>query len=218
MWKKSIQVPETIGTPQGPSVEGASPELLSTLLAAFEEELRKQKVPVDRYMRPGADESEVRAGFAQCGLVAPDEAVRWFGWRDGPTRTKDSHFVMPMFMSWSLAECVAAYLDPKGQPKGYESWQWHPGWIQIMGDANGLALNCIAPPEEAPLVRGLSWGREYGTQPEQTLRQVVSLCTPVAWWLDALQHGWYRWNVPGNAWESVDHSLQPRIRALHALS
>jgi hypothetical protein len=123
-----------------------------------------------------------------------------------------------MFMGWSLAECVHAYLDPRGHPKGQEDWQWNPDWIQIMGDANGLAISCDRHADDPPLVRGLSWDRVYGTQPDQTLNQVVSLCTPVTWWIDALRHGWYRWNGPGNGWESVDHSKQPRIRALRALS
>jgi hypothetical protein len=123
-----------------------------------------------------------------------------------------------MFMGWSLGECVKAYLNPKGQPKGQEDWQWDPRWLQIMGDANGLAIFCGGEPTSAPLVRGITWDRAYGTQLTQTVRQAVSLCTPVTWWIDALRHGWYRWNVSGNAWEDVDHSKQPLIRALHALS
>jgi hypothetical protein len=214
----TAQLPETIGTPFGPSVEGASPALLTELLIDFEDELRKQGVPVDAYLRPGASASEVRAGFEECGLIAPVEAVAWFGWHDGPTRSPNSHKVMPMFLGWSLAETVRAYLNPKGHPKGHEDWQWNPDWIQIMGDANGLAICCAGPAEEPPLVRGLSWTREYGTPRDQTGHQVVSLCTPVAWWVDALRHGWYRWSTEGNAWEEVDHSQQPRIRALRALS
>ncbi|MEO6116792.1 MAG: hypothetical protein ABIP33_10435 [Pseudolysinimonas sp.] len=86
-----------------------------------------------------------------------------------------------------------------------------------MGDANGLAIFCDGDPVDPPLVRGITWDREYGTQPHQTLRQAVSLCTPVAWWVDALRRGRYRWNERTNAWD-VDYSKQPRIRALHAIS
>jgi hypothetical protein len=214
----TIEIPETIGTPFGPSVEGASPALLSHLLGALEGELRKQGVPVDEYLRPGASASAVYAGFDKCGLVPPDEAVVWFGWRDGTTDHPDSEDVMPMFLEWSLAECVAAYLDPAGQPKGHEDWQWDPAWIQIMGDANGLAISCAAPADQAPLVRALSWTRELGTQPNQTLNQAVSLCTPVAWWVDALQQGWYRWNSDAHAWDAPNPFGQPRIRALRGLS
>jgi len=214
----TIEIPETIGTPFGPSVEGASPALLSELLIGLEEELRKQGVPVDEYLRPGVPPAEVSAGFTECGLVAPEEAVVWFGWRDGPNRTPNSHKVMPMFLSWSLAECVAAYVDPNGHPKGDEDWQWDPAWIQIMGDANGLAISCAAPADRAPLVRALSWDWEFGTQPLQTLNQAVSLCTPVAWWVDALQHGWYHWNSDAHAWDTPDPFGQPRIRALRGLS
>jgi len=211
-------LPATIGTAVGPSVEGASPTLLSELLMEMETELRRQGVPVDEYLRPPAPISVVRAGFEECGLDPPLEALAWFGWHDGPTRAPNSHKVMPMFLGWSLAESVRAYLDPKGQPKGREDWQWDPRWLQIMGDGNGLAIFCGDAPDKAPLVRGITVDREYGTQPSQTLRQVVSLCTPVTWWIDALRHGWYRWNKHANAWEDVDTSLQPPMRAVHALS
>jgi hypothetical protein len=213
-----MEIPETIGTLFGPSVEGASPELLVELLPTLEDQLRTKGIPVEEYLSPGASPAAVRAGFEECGLVAPDEAVVWFGWHDGPTRHPNSHKVMPMFLGWSLAECVAAYLDPAGHPKGHEDWQWDPAWIQIMGDANGLAISCAAAPDQAPLVRALTWDGEFGTQPSQTLSQAVSLCTPVAWWVDALQHGWYRWNPHGNAWENPDPFGQPRIRALRGLS
>jgi hypothetical protein len=212
------QLPDTIGTDRGPSVDGASPALLSELLLALELEMRGQGVPVERYLRAGLSARDVEAGFRQCGLRAPDEAIEWFGWHDGPARGLGGDNVMPMFMGWSLAESIQAYLDPNGQPHGSEDWQWDPLWIQIMGDANGLALDCSPNQAIGPRVRGLTWDRKYGTQPDQTLRQVVSLCTPVSWWIDALRHGWYRWNARGNGWEDVDHSKQPRIRALHALS
>jgi hypothetical protein len=214
----TISLPETIGTSHGPSVDGASAVLLTELLSILESELRRQGIPVDDYLRPGAPEADVLAGFEKCGLEAPDEAVAWFDWHDGPVRSPESHKVMPMFMGWSLDETVRGYLNPKGAPKGFEEWHWNPSWIQIMGDANGLAIRCEADRTASPLVRGLTWDGTHGTQGEQSLRQVVSLCTPVTWWIDSLQHGWYRWNAAGNAWENVDHSKQPLIRALHALS
>jgi hypothetical protein len=210
------KLPETIGTPHGPSVEGASAELLAHLLDIFESELRRQGVPVDAYLRPGAQASEVRETFERNNLNAPDEVLVWFGWHDGPVRSTASHLVLPMFMSWSVAEVDTMRNSPGAQPFGLEDWQWNPSWVQIMGDQNGLAVRCDNEPSAAPLVRGLLSG-QYGTQPDVTRRQVVSLCTPVTWWIDALQHGWYRWVVSANAWET-DHSLQPRFRALRALS
>lgn len=91
-------LPETIGTSVGPSVDGASADLLSDLLVALEQELRLQGVPVDDYLRPGALPPEVRAAFDECDLDAPLEALAWFGWHDGPTRVANSHKVMPC--SW----------------------------------------------------------------------------------------------------------------------
>ncbi len=107
-----VDLPETIGSEFGPSVEGASPALLSEVLIALEVELRKQEVPVDEYLRPGASASDVTLAFDECGLVAPQEAIAWFQWRDGPTRSSNSHNVMPMFLMQLLSE------GPRGIPTG----------------------------------------------------------------------------------------------------
>ena len=34
----------------------------------------------------------------------------------------------------------------------------------------------------------------------QTDYQVVSLCTPVTWWIQGLRHGWYQYDQATRAW------------------
>ena len=210
-----IEIPETIGTPDGPSVDGASAHLLKVLLGAFEDQLVTAGIPVNEFLRPGAPPAKVHEIFAKNGLTAPDEAVVWFGWHDGPVRGVGDE-ALPIFEFWSIEEADARRNAPRALPMGYEDWQWIPTWMQIMGDANGLAIECGADAKQSPLVRGLSWG-EPSTQPGRTLSQVVSLCTPVAWWIDALRHGWYAWDPDENSWDT-DRSGQPAIRALRGLS
>ena len=111
-------LPGTRGTADGPTVDGASASLLGRLLKELERELVEQDVPVSDYLARGASPAEVREAFASCGLIAPDEAVVWFGWHNGPTGVGNSVKALPMFHFWSLDDCVRANEDPKGQPKG----------------------------------------------------------------------------------------------------
>jgi hypothetical protein len=197
----SMMLPETHATPEGPKVEGASASLLKRLLTLLEAELVKQGVPVAEYMSPGARKSEVEAAFGKCGLVPPDEAIVWFGWHNGPTGEGNSERVFPRFNFWSLEDCVRDYLEPGGQPKGYGPRLWNPDWINLMGDGNGVALDCGKPASHPPLVRALSLGREFGTQAGEIGNQVVSLCTPVTWWIDAFRRGWYQWDREQTGWD-----------------
>lgn len=212
-----IELPETIGTSHGPSVDGASPALLQELLEAFQDALAHQGVPVERFLSPGTSPERVRSRLNDIGLRAPDELVAWFGWHDGPKRMPGSASVLPRFLFWSLDEAISMHVSPRGQPKGTEDWQWNPAWLQIMGDGNGLAIHCAEDPTEPPLVRALTMDGEYGTQPKKTLRQVVSLCTPVAWWTEAVSENWYRWDAKSQLWD-IDEQKQPIIRATRRLS
>jgi hypothetical protein len=210
-------LPETIGTPRGPSVEGASPALLAGLLDEFETELVRVGVPVDDFLRPGAHTDFVREVFDRNGLVAPDEAVVWFSWHDGPTRVPGGNQPLPLFDTWSLDEADDRRHSDGAQQMGSGPDDWDPNWFQIIGPNAGIAIDCSEPPQRPALVRALSHTREMGTQREQTLQQVVSLCTPVTWWIEAIREGWYEWFPELNGWE-YDSMAQPSIRRLRGLS
>jgi hypothetical protein len=211
-----VHLPDTIGTPAGPSVEGASSELLGELLQELESELREVGVPVDTAFRSGASAPQLRAAFASIGIAVPDEIVVWFGWHDGVNRPIGNR-VLPIFEMWSSEDAIRNYVNPKGAPKGSESWQWNPEWLHFVGDNNGIAVSCGGNLEATPRIRRISAGLEWGTQADDTLHQVVSLCTPVTWWIESLRNGWYEWDrhLQGWDWETTS---QPRFRALRALS
>ncbi len=211
------KLPETVGTPRGPSVEGASPALLAELLDQFETELVRVGVPVGRFLQPGAHPDYVRDVFDRNGLTAPDEAVVWFSWHDGPTRIPGGNHPLPRFEIWSLDEADDRRHSDGAQPLGRSPDEWDPDWFQIMGPVAGLAMNCGEPVERVPLVRALSHTLEMGTQPDQTLQQVVSLCTPVTWWIEGIREGWYTWIPELNGWD-YDFMAQPVIRRLRGLT
>jgi hypothetical protein len=210
-------LPETVGTPHGPSVEGASPALLAELLVEFERQLLRVGVPVEKFLRPGAHPDFVRDVFDRNGLTAPDEAVVWFSWHDGPTRIPDGNQPLPRFEIWSLDEADDRRHSGGAQPMGHGPEEWDPDWFQIMGPVAGIAMNCADAPEKPALVRALSHTREMGTQPEQTLQQVLSLCTPVTWWIESVREGWYQWLPELSGWD-YDFMAQPTIRRLRGLS
>jgi hypothetical protein len=178
------------------TVEGASAALLAELLQEFEMEMRKQKVPVDRWLSPGASPQVVRERFAQLGLTAPAEAVVWFGWYDGVKPVAGSAGALPVFEGISLEVARRRY---EGSRLGLGEWDWNPNWLQIMGGKYGLAVSCADAPEQPPLVRSVE--DEWMTQDWQTEHQVVSLCTPVAWWIDAMRRGAYVFDRSINWWK-----------------
>lgn len=201
-----MRLPVTIATPKGLSVEGAGANLLAELLDKLEQELRKQGVPVDEYFCPGAPAAEVRSTFANNGLVAPDEAVVWFGWHDGVDRSRPSDKVLPKFFSWSLSETVTSRLKLDPNFIGFEDWQVDPRWMQILGEQYGITVRCDDVPENPPLVRALTFA-EPSYASTYTHQQVVSLCTPVTWWIEALRQGLFTWLPEFDGWDIQDRKL-----------
>ena len=72
-------------------------------------------------------------------------------------------------------------------------------------------------PAASPLVRFVSDDGSTSTQDSDTEYQVVSLCTPVTWWIDSIRRGWYKWDGGSSTW-TRDAQAQPRIRAMYSMS
>jgi hypothetical protein len=213
----SKSLPPTIGTPRGVSVEGASADLLAELLHELEREVRNQGVPLDRFLRPGASRVDIVSEFTLAGLVAPEEAIVLFEWHDGRLEVPGAFSALPVFPLWSL-EYLAGFLARTSfPPRGFGQWEWNPNWAHIMGDQNGLAMCCADDPESPPLVRFVSDDGSTSTQDGDTTYQVVSLCTPVTWWIDSIRRGWYRWDANSGTWMR-DAREQPLNRAIYAMT
>ena len=195
-----MQLPATVEVADGLSVDGASAELLERLLPEFEMELRRAGVAVDECFAPPIGRSTVAAAFERLALPLPEEVVTWFGWHDGVVDLTWMK-AFPKFEFYSLENVVDRYLNERGWPKGHEDWQWNPEWIQLLGDNNGLAIECLPPSDVSPRVRPLSHDGEWGTQPDNGYAQVVSLCTPVTWWIESLRAGEYTWYPEHRAWD-----------------
>lgn len=197
-----MNLPETIRTANGLTAEGASPALLGQLLDEYASELKTRSPGIYGALQPGLLAAQIEDALGRINLTPPDELIVWWGWRDG---------FRPMFGhglrhgQLRLETAIATY---KNEDLGTELEEWNPNWIRVGGTGNdGDAVSC-APSEDPPLVRAVStW--DIGTQPfEDTIRQVVSLCTPVTWWLTAIKEGWDQYNPTTGFWD-WDRSLYP---------
>jgi hypothetical protein len=53
------------------------------LLAEFEAVLGELRVPITRVWRPGLDDASIDALLEPLGIQLPEEARRWWRWRNG---------------------------------------------------------------------------------------------------------------------------------------
>jgi hypothetical protein len=210
-------LPETTGSHRGVSVLGASADLLKDLLETFEYQLRKAGVPVDQLLRPGASRAAVQEEFRSSGLNAPEEVIALLGWHNGRYETIEAASALPVFSVRSLEYLAADRKRAVSRPIGFGEWEWNPNWVHVMGDQFGLAVCCSDDPENPPLVRSTDDDGAGQTQDWQTERQVVSLCTPVTWWIDSMRRGWYVWNKESGTWHR-DQQAQPVVRAIYEMT
>ena len=196
-----MELPETVETADGLSVRGPSPELLAGLLQEFEHELSRAGVPVEQALSPGLERDQVGGIFDHLGLPVPDEIAVWFGWHNGVTSLPLWGKAFPRFEFYPIEVVESRYAREGGQPLGYSDREWNPNWIHLLGDNNGMAIECGEPTNAAPHVRPLDIAGEWGTQTDNGYFQVVSLCTPVTWWIESLRKGEYTWHPEARAWD-----------------
>jgi hypothetical protein len=175
-------------TPLGPVLDGSSPELLSELLPEFERVARDAGLPAEVF-RPGLAAAEVEDRLFALGVHPEPEVVVWFTWHDG---TSDVGWPVPVFPFAPMSYIEHRY---RWGEIGSELWEWAHGWIPLGATAHGMALGPSL--DGLPRIRPVS--PEVTLQDDSHPEQVLSLCTPVSWWIDAIQRGRYSWQ--GRNWE-----------------
>lgn len=97
-------------------------------------------------------------------------------------------------------------------PYGYDVGNWQPEWTMLVpGMGCGILVNHMSDPDVAPLVRNL-WELTFDPQ-EGSTQQVVSLCTPVTWWIQAIRSGGWAWDTENSVWR-IHQSALPMERSL----
>ncbi len=191
-----LNLPDTLPTDDGPIVEGAGAALLRDLLSAFDEETERRGGSNKEQLQDGLSEDEIRTALGAIGLTPPDELVVWWGWHNGIRPGKQSQ---SRWEQRRLDDSVQIY---RQQLLGTGVGEWNPNWLRFAGPHtnHGWSVSC-APDGFPPLVRATD-PVEATTQPEETRFQVVSLCTPVTWWLTGITEGWSVWNEKLEFWET----------------
>lgn len=179
-----MNLPDTYRGPDGLTVEGASPDLLAALLECYEGELADAGVPVREMFAEPIPRVELEATFIETPLTLTDELTVWWGWHDGIRQ--DFHRALSARYHFLPAnQALRKYAD--SQFGSGESFTWNPAWLKLSADNVGFAVRCEQA--QPPLVRFLS-PTGGSTAPDDTESQVVSLCTPVTWWILSIREGW----------------------------
>ncbi len=186
------ELPKTIHTPDGLSVEGASPELLISLLGEYESALEGLRPGCAEAFRPGLPADAIISRFAPLGYVPNDEVIAWWGWHDG---LHDSDLNPPGVTPFRLDAAVDLVLKMHRGVVRPPDWlfdTWHPAWIPFDYTAT-LAIRGDSA-QVPPPVRPQQPEMGDHTQDAPAPAQVISLCTPVTWWITAIREGWRRWD------------------------
>ena len=194
-------------TEDGPSVEPSGPDALAEFLGEFEERLRGQGVEVDKYLAPGVENSRVKAALAEIELSPPQELLAWFAWRNGLTAPDGESLrgnILPPFISPVSVEMAIKRFRVASIRPAELQWDFSSEWLKISSERFGVSVRCSGDASEAPVVRWVDIDHPVGSNDRS--HQVVSLCTVVNWWNEALDLGVFRWLRDETRWE-WDYSL-----------
>lgn len=200
-------------TEHGPSVEGASASLLSSLLADLEIAMFDAGAPLAA--KPGVSEREVREVLRGVGLAPSAELVVWFGWHDGSARDSQpgmSQYLPNLDMA-SLSDAAERYrvtvLDFTPLPPPEPEMLFFgagPGWLRLGRSNIGLAVECTG--NDTPRIRFAH--EEFFDSPGC---RALSLCTFVGWLLYGVRNGAYVWDPTVQRWEVDTSRFHPSQRA-----
>lgn len=182
-----------------PMVAGAGAKLLEVLLQEWEAELRRVHYPIDEATLAGISRDETQRIFSAAGLRAPAELVTWFGWRNG--QPMDA----PPIAGWFHAADAANSIHRRalGIPVGNDEGDWRPSWVRLGHTDPAISMD-TADDAPAPLLRVTHF--DTGPWSEGDFSDVRSLCTPVAFYIDALRTGRHRW---GPATRTFHRDVRP---------
>lgn len=205
-----MALPETIETPVGFTVAGAGPELLAELLERLARECLRGGFDLDQTFNPGASRQEIVDAWAPFSITPPEEAVVCWMWHDGYRMNIGGH-QYPGADLLPLDQSTGMYAV---REKGDGEYSWNPAWIPLWAPSMSIAMD-TTPTSGAPLVRRTDRG--LGTFPPETDWQVVSMCTPLTWWLTSFDNGWTVWtsNGPETDWAAIPEPWRRTQLALY---
>lgn len=180
-----MTLPEILFTPHGFMATGAGAGLLGELLAQLDFANKQAGFDLSETCNPGIGRQQIVDTWAPHGLTPPDEVITWWGWHNGFRKDIGSRS--------GIQQLPLDFSEDKYRtmPLARAEYAWYPEWVPLWGQGPAhISMSFADDATGTPLIRATDGA--LGTQPEETDQQVVSLCTPVTWWLIGIEKGWTR--------------------------
>jgi cell wall assembly regulator SMI1 len=187
---------------------GGSPLLSLTQLERLEALWAEQGAPLVEHLRPGLTIEEIERELEPLGLRLPSEAALWWGWHDGVPTGKPREMGGSFFLFLTLGDAVREYhssrrvAEAAARTDEEADHLWHPSWLPITNTGYGavIACDCSVAEQAATPIRAVHWGHNE----ESDVPVADSFGAMVAWWIEAIERGAWRYDTGLGRWE-IDH-------------
>jgi len=193
-----------------------APLLSLTQLKRLEALWREQGAPLVEHLRPGLGDVEIERQLRPLGLSLPSEAALWWKWHDGVQGGQPGIIGGSYFRFLTLADSVRQYhtsrqvAETAARTDDEVDRLWHRSWFPITDTGYGgvIACDCSVPGGAATPIRSVHWG----SKEDSDVPVAESFGQMVAWWIDAIERGAWRYDADLQRWE-IDHQrlADPRL-------
>lgn len=185
-----------------------TPLLSLTQLERLETLWAEQGAPLVEHLRPGISNEEIDRQLESLRLRLPSEAALWWSWHDGVPSGQPSDMGGAAFMFFTLGDAVREYhssrrvAETAARTADEADRLWHPSWFPITNTGYGavIACDCSVPERATTPIRAVHWGHNE----ESDVPVAESFGQMVAWWIDAIERGAWRYDAHLGRWE-IDH-------------
>jgi cell wall assembly regulator SMI1 len=185
-----------------------TPLLSLTQLERLEALWAEQGTPLVEHLRPGLTNEEIERELEPLGLRLPSEAALWWGWHDGVPSGQPRVMGGSCFRFLTLGDAVREYhssrrvAETAARTEDEADHLWHPSWLPITNTGYGgvIACDCSVATQDPTPIRMVDWGGKE----DSDVPVAESFGQMVAWWIDAMERGAWRYDTGLGRWE-IDH-------------
>jgi cell wall assembly regulator SMI1 len=165
----------------------------------------EQGAPLAEHLQSGLTHQEMQSELEPLRLRLPSEAAVWWGWHNGVRRGEPRDMGGPVFMFLTLGDAVAEYhssrrvAETAARHEDEADYLWHPTWFPISNTGYGAVIACdcsVADGAPTP-IRVVHWGHNEASD----VPVAESFGQMVAWWIEAIERGAWRYDRALGRWE-----------------